>query len=81
MKKNWVALLVGIMVMLGVSCALASGSGALGNGFSWTLDDSGCLTVSGTGEMENRRINPEGKFSITQVRKIVIEGATSIGNS
>ena len=59
-------------------------SGTCGENLTWTLDDAGTLTISGTGEMENYNDywnNYSPWYSNrTSVKKIVIEnGVTSIG--
>jgi len=57
-------------------------SGTCGDALTWTLDEEGNLTISGTGEMSNYGFNnrPWEVFleSITSV--VIEEGVTSIGN-
>lgn len=58
-------------------------SGTFSNGFSWTIDKKGVLTVSGTGDMTNfgfeRTPWEEYKNSIKTVT--ITDGVTSIGSS
>lgn len=54
-----------------------------GENLTWTLDENGCLTISGTGEMtdfDSNTIVPwfEFRSSITDV--VIEEGVTTIGN-
>ncbi len=60
-----------------VSKAAAASSGTCGENLTWTLDDEGNLTISGTGDMTNRA------FSLNDsIKTVVIEsGVTSIGDS
>ena len=62
-------------------------SGICGDNLTWTLDEAGTLTISGTGEMYDFAINDgnyiymlERPWDINKVVSVVIEdGATSIG--
>ena len=55
----------------------AGSSGTCGDGLSWTLDDSGVLTILGTGDMKDYSSGgPWGK----SVRSVIVkDGATSVG--
>ena len=69
-----------IIVMLLVSAcglsALAAGNGACGESMTWTLDDEGVLTISGTGDMADNPIWP-----VSEIRRVVIgDGVASIGS-
>lgn len=62
-------------------------SGKCGKNLTWTLDEEGTLTISGTGEMENYEItsNPEPKttvqWPVNSISTVIINnGVTSIGN-
>ena len=57
----------------------ARSSGTCGDGLSWTLDDSGVLTISGTGDMKDYSSGgPWGK----SVRSVIVkDGATSVGKN
>ena len=68
--------------VLSASAAEISDSGTCGESVTWTLDDAGTLTISGTGNMENYTTKGNSPFADSSVIKsIVIEdGITSIGN-
>ena len=56
----------------------AAASGRCGDSITWTLDDSGNLTLSGSGEMWNYVTSP---FKDYEIRKATIgDGITSIGD-
>ena len=57
-------------------------SGTCGDNLTWTLTDSGTLTISGTGEMYDPYSRPIGWMSyIGDIKKVLIEqGVTSIGS-
>ena len=61
--------------------AVASGTcGANGNNLSWTLDENGLLTISGTGEMDTFHENGSPWARDERIKTLVIEpGVTSIG--
>ena len=64
--------------MLMCANAFATASGRCGDSITWTLDDSGNLTLSGSGEMWNYDTSP---FQNYEIRKATIEdGITSIGD-
>ena len=102
MKKKVLSLLTaatmtfgpsGILPDLGISfCPLISASaatvasGTCGDNVSWLLDDSGTLTISGTGEMYNYNdyytyFNKTPWYDYrSDIKKIIIQnGVTSIG--
>ena len=61
----------------------AESSGTCGENLTWTLSETGVLTVSGTGEMANySELYPAPWYSQrNEIRKIIVEeGVTSIGN-
>ena len=53
--KKWRSCLIVLVfiaiTVLGTQTALADETGKYGNNITWTLDDAGNLTISGTGEM------------------------------
>ncbi len=52
--------------------------GSRGSNVSWTLDDEGTLTISGTGEIADNYTD----WDFSEVKKLVVEnGITRIGNS
>ncbi len=63
--------------------AKAATSGTCGANLTWTLDDEGTLTISGTGAMTNYSSSSNAPwYSVsTSVKSVVIDsGVTSIGN-
>ena len=81
MKKK----ILSIILTLSMLCAFmpviatAATSGTCGNNVTWTLDDNGTLTISGTGEMENYRFY--SLFYNSNIKSVIIEnGVTSIGD-
>ena len=56
-------------------------SGSCGDNVTWTLDDEGTLTISGTGATKDYQTNDRSPFDHnTDIKKAVIEsGVTSIG--
>ena len=66
--------------MLMCANAFAAASGRCGDSITWTLDDSGNLTLSGSGEMWNYYGNDDSPFKGYEIRKATVEyGITSIG--
>ena len=67
--------------MLMYANAFAAATGRCGNSIKWTLDDSGNLTLSGSGEMWNYDYrNPS--FEGCEIKTVTIgDGITSIGES
>ena len=60
--------------------AFAAATGRCGNSIKWTLDDSGNLTLSGSGEMWNNGYD-DSPFKDYEIRKATVKyGITSIGN-
>lgn len=88
MKKkislSFIMIIISIFVF-GVLNVSAATSGSYGDNITWTLDNSGTLTISGTGEI----IDPPGLLGSipwydqrTKIKNIVIEeGVTKIGKS
>lgn len=61
--------------------AFAAATGRCGNSIKWTLDDSGNLTLSGSGEMWNNGYD-DSPFKDYEIRKATVKyGITSIGES
>ena len=61
--------------------AFAAVTGSCGNSIKWTLDDSGNLTLSGSGEMWNNGYD-DSPFKDYEIRKATVKyGITSIGES
>ena len=54
-------------------------SGTCGDNLTWTIDENGILTISGSGAMNNG--NESSLFPVGNVKKVIIKsGVTSIGN-
>lgn len=59
----------------------AENSGTCGENLTWTLDSSGTLTISGTGEMYNYEYDESPWGNNYIIKKVVIKsGVTSVGN-
>ena len=57
-------------------------SGTCGDNLTWTLDDEGMLTISGTGQMTNYTEAGATPWNKNSIKSIVIgTGVKSIGNS
>ena len=68
--------------MLMYANAFAAATGRCGDSITWTLDDSGNLTLSGSGEMWNYYGNDDSPFKGYGIKTVTIEyGITSIGES
>ena len=61
--------------------ASAAESGTCGENLTWTLDDEGTLTISGTGDMENYSSHSSPFYYRGAIKAVIIEdGVTSIGD-
>ena len=72
------SILVGILLLVLpiVAGAATIDSGKCGDNLSWTLDDEGLLTISGSGEMTSH------PWDASLIRQVIIEeGSTNIRNS
>ncbi len=89
-KKLIIALVVSLVALCSVFAVVGINtfaeetvaSGTCGDNLTWVLDDTGTLTISGTGEMEdytnsNRAPWFDNNFNITEV--VIDDGVTSIG--
>lgn len=86
MFKKWLACLLVGLLLLNTPVAIAApvtDSGVCGDGLTWTLDNEGTLTISGTGEMYDYNWGeglPWGQDDLTKIINVVIEnGVTNIG--
>lgn len=93
MKKKFLLafmlMCISIFAIGGISVS-ATESGTCGDNLTWTLDDNGTLTISGTGNMENYKFKKgvPGNQSISpwndyreQIENVIIEkGITNIGD-
>ena len=80
MKRKIMILTIAFLSsMLMYANAFAAATGRCGDSITWTLDDSGNLTLSGSGEMWNNGYD-DSPFKDYEIRKATIEdGITSIG--
>lgn len=87
MKKRTLAFLLALAMCLAMlpapAMAAETASGACGDNLTWSLDDTGTLTISGTGAMTNydNSFDLPWRDSLTAIKTATIEdGVTSIGN-
>ena len=79
MKKT-LGILIFLLMLMACMGAMAADSGTFGDNLTWTLDNEGLLTISGTGNMGDVDFLKHGPWGTTYVREINIEyGVTSIG--
>jgi len=90
-SKKFGALILALAMLLTIAPATAPGTlaavvdfGTCGDDLTWTLDDDGTLTISGTGEMEHYYVTLSSAApwyaSRTSIQTVVIaSGVTSIG--
>lgn len=70
------AVIAALVIFLCGTAASADTAGTCGENLSWTLDEAGILTISGTGDMADNPVWP-----VSEIRRAVIEdGVTSIGS-
>ena len=91
MKRKFLASLLAVCMALSLlpvtarAAEVASGTcGAEGDGsnLTWTLDDAGTLTISGTGAMENFTGSSNPPWTRSKIQTVTIGGGvTSIGDS
>ena len=87
MKKRILSLAMVLCMLLTTVTALpitanAASSGTCGDNLTWTLDDSGTLTISGTGDMYDYTWSTPSPWysSRSSIKTVIIEnGVTSIG--
>jgi len=71
-----------VSLLTGVTVPASAASGTCGENLTWTLDDFGTLTISGTGEMEDCTVASAPWYSNRRsIKNVVVEdGVTSIGD-
>lgn len=84
--KKFAAVLVTLLIVLAVSGVAAAESGKCGENLTWTLEDTGLLTISGTGDMDDYPVSSDKRSPWYDHRKsveaVVIEnGVEGIGAS
>ena len=78
-RKITILTIVFLSSVLMCANAFAVATGRCGDSITWTLDDSGNLTLSGSGEMWNNGYD-DSPFKDYEIRKVTIgDGITSIG--
>ena len=79
-KRYWfLILLIFIAASLTLSAGAETKSGACGDNLTWTLDDSGVLTISGTGKMSNYTRYKGAPWGKEISRLEIQQGVGSIG--
>ena len=76
--RKWIGVLILLLALALCATAAADRSGTWGANITWTQDDNGVVTISGTGEMGDTR---SGYFDLSVTKVIVEEGVTSIADS
>ena len=83
MKKKFLS----IILVLSMLCAFipviatAETSDTCGDNLTWTLDDNGTLTISGTGDMKDYGYSDSPFYNNSNIKSVIIEnGAINIGN-
>ncbi|MBQ5968973.1 MAG: leucine-rich repeat domain-containing protein [Clostridia bacterium] len=81
-KRFFALLLVLVLLTLTVPFAVAeTKSGQCGDNLTWSLDDSGTLTIRGTGDMWDYKSKKDAPWIEQDVKLLIVEeGVTSIGN-
>ena len=80
-KLYWLVLVLALCAVVWPATAGAASSGTCGDNLTWTLDDAGVLTISGTGKMTNYSLYTIPWYSSrVSIKTIIINnGVTSIG--
>ena len=85
-KMTWIGLLI-FIIMTPFMIASAETSGTCGNNLEWILDETGCLTISGSGDMQNYSSSSNNgiyetsaPWGVSICKVIIDEGVTSIGS-
>ena len=67
------------LLMLATPSLRAQSSGTCGANVTWTLDDQGLLTISGTGPMDDCQHNGSAPWGQSPKKVVIESGVTSIG--
>ena len=85
MKKRICSLLLALLMVVTMlpttASAAETASGTCGENLTWTLDDTGTLTISGTGEMEDNYYSPWDNQKESIKRVVIESGVTRIADS
>ena len=83
-QKLWILILLILLItVFGCTVALAADSGQLSDSISWTLSDTGVLTISGRGAIPDygNGINESPFLDNDQISSVIIENAiTAVGD-
>ena len=85
MKKRMMSVLLTLCMLISIISAVpitasAATSGKCGDNLTWTLDNNGTLTISGTGDMWDWNWNGSPWYDNNNLKNVVIKnGVTSIG--
>lgn len=85
MKKRILSLVLVLSMLCAfvpvIHAATITDSGTCGDNLTWTFNDDGTLTISGTGDMEGLGLYTPWYSSRDSIKSVIIEnGVTSIGN-
>ena len=81
-KMLWFMFTFGLFGLIACAPALAASSGTCGSGLTWSLSNSGTLTISGTGAMTDYYSATSSPFYNNQdiLQVIIQDGVSSIGD-
>lgn len=80
--KACVSLLIALLMiaaLLPAGIVASADEGTCGENLTWTLDDDGLLTISGTGDMSDYMFR--GPWNYAPKAVVIEEGVTSIGKN
>ena len=73
-----ICMLIGVLATMPINVSAAT-SGTCGDNLTWTLDDNGTLTISGTGNMSNYFSSAPWGSATRSIKTVIIQnGVTSI---
>ena len=88
MTKKFATFIVTVFLLVEIAApawAAAVSTGKCGDNLTWTLDNSGTLTITGNGAMDNYdmyTVDPPWYKNLSNIKTLVIDGGvSSIGNS
>lgn len=73
------SLIFGVIPVPGLTMEAHAASGTCGENLTWTLDDQGVLTISGTGAMQDYAYNNQSPWGHDIKQVVINDGVTSIG--
>ena len=80
--KKWFPVLILLLITLALPMAAnaAAKSGTCGDNITWTLNDSGVLTITGSGKMDNYNPFQSSPWGTAVKQAKINSGITSIGD-